>query len=171
MRANELVVFDSIAGSNLPSQRKGAVLGFLEKHLGASPSQLARTHGSRALAHLHAPHTQQNMFRQHGEAALFGGLLAVVKHSVGLDVGTKTVVPVDLSAGLVGLGLGAFLAHKGMGLATECNNLAAASFTLYAFRKTDALFGGGLTRSKVTLGTKVSGEDDEDPILSCAKGL
>lgn len=171
MRTNELVVFDSIAQSNLPSNKKGAVLSFLERHLG-SPSQLVRTHGGRALAHVQAPHQQQSMLRQHGEAVLFGGMLGMVNYfNSGLDVGTKKNIPVDLTTGLVGMLLGTWLGSKGKGIATECNNLAASAYTIFAFRKANTMWGSGLSKKK-TPATKIAGEEDEvDPIISCASGL
>lgn len=170
MRTNELVVFDSIAQSNLPSSKKGAVLGFLEKHLG-SPSQIARTHGSRALAHIQAPHQQQSMLRQHGEALMFGGLLGAVNYfNSGLDFGSKKNVPADLATGIVSMFLGAWLGSKGKGIATECNNLAASSFTIFGFRKANTMWGSGLTKKKATV-SKVAGEDDVDPIVACASSL
>jgi hypothetical protein len=168
MRTNEMVVFDSIAHSNLPSRNKSAVLGFLERYMGGSPGVAAKRYGSSTLSRMRNSHPQQHMVRQQGEAMLFGALLAAAKNTVGLDAGTKKI-PVDAVTGMVGLGLGALLAHKGIGFATECNNLAASAFTIFSFRKMDGFMGG-----KSLLGTttsKVAGEDDEDPILACAQDL
>jgi hypothetical protein len=132
---------------------------------------MAKEYGSRALDHLQTAHPQQHMLRQQGEALLFGGLLAATKNTVGLDAGSKKV-PVDGVAALASLALGAFLAHKGIGFATECNNLAASAFTVYSFRKLDA-FMGGKSLASLTKSTpaKVAGEDDEDPVVACARDL
>jgi hypothetical protein len=167
---SNLAVYNEVAGSNMPSRAKSAVLSFMERHTsgGTSPSFLQRyPQGQTALLlkRLHGS-AHQSMLRQHGEAALFGALYAGAKNTVGLDVGAKKF-PVDGIVAALALGAGAMLARRGSGLATECNNLAASSLTLLSFRKLDALMSGKLPATK----SKVAGEDDLDPVVASAQGL
>lgn len=169
--SQSLVVYDSVASSNMPQRAKSAVLNFLDRYTGGTvgtPSFIQRFPQGKTAALLRELNAkpQQSMSRQQGEALLFGGLLAAAKNTVGLDVGAKKNVPVDGLTAAAALGLGALLARRGSGLATECNNLAASALTLLSFRKLDALMGGKLTLSK----TSISG-DDEDPVVASASGL
>ena len=162
----EIVVYDSIAKTNLPPRQKSAVLGFLQQHM--SPDQLKAV-GSHALSRMSASHPQQGMLRQQGESLLFGGAYALASGALGgLDLGTKKNIPLDAGVAAVSLVAGAVLASKGSGLATECNNLAASSLTLLGYRKTAAVLGLATTAVK-SVTSKISGE--EDGILEAAKEL
>lgn len=154
----EMVVYDSVAGSNLPVRKKSAVLDFLNQHAGSL--------SKRAVRHLHS-NPQQNMLRHQGESVIFGGALGLVNATVGLDAGKKKNIPLDGVVAVGSIALGAFLASKGSGFATECNNLAASSLTVMAFRKSGSLL--GMSFKPAT--SKVAGDDDEDPIVACAQGL
>lgn len=170
--SQSLVVYDSVASSNMPQRAKSAVLNFLDRYTGGAvgtPSFIQRFPKGRTAALLRELNAkpQQSMTRQQGEALLFGGLLAATKNTVGLDVGKAKNVPVDGLTAVVSLGLGALLARRGSGLATECNNLAASALTLLSFRKLDALMAGKLPSVKAA----ISGDDDEDPVVACGHEL
>lgn len=80
--------------------------------------------------------------RAGGEAVIVGGLLGAADSHLakGLDVpafqgsGGQTVnVPIDGAAGLIGLGLGTWLAHEEYG--QDLRNSGAAALAVFTFRK------------------------------------
>lgn len=161
---SSVVVYDSIASSNMPGRTKSAVLNFLNRYQSAGSSFLARYPEGRTAALLKGG---QSTLRQQGEAALFGAALAITKNTIGLELGARKI-PVDGLIAAAALGAGYLLGNRGSGLATECRNLAASSLTLLSYRKADALMTGGTSKLK----TKVSGEDDYiDPVIASAETL
>lgn len=165
MRTGEMVVYDSIAHSNLPRGQKSTVMNFLDRHLGGV-SKHASQFGSSLTARRHG-HAEQGMIRQNAESFAFGAMLGTVHSTVGLDVGAKKNIPIDVGVAAASL-LGAYLLRN-YGVATELHNLAATGFSVYGFRKGSALLGSAKTLVK----SKVAGDDDEDddPICRAAQGL
>jgi hypothetical protein len=163
---NEMVVFDSIAHSNLRPSQKSSVMKFLDRHVGGSGTMLTKFG-----RHLSQPNTithRQGAIRQHGESFVFGALLGAVNSSVGLEVGPKKNIPLDGVLAVLSL-IGAYAGRR-YAVANELNNLAASSFTVYGFRKSAELLGGTKALvGKVT--SKVAGEDDSDPIFVAAQSL
>lgn len=164
MKTGEMVVYDSIAHSNLPYGRKSAVMSFLDRNLGGLTKHAAGF-GS-ALTRPRFTAGQQGMIRQNAESFAFGALLGTVNSTVGLDAGAKKNIPIDVGVAAASL-FGAYLLRN-YGVATELNNLAASSFSVFGFRKGTALLGGA--KALVTK-SKVAGDDDEDPILRAAQEL
>jgi hypothetical protein len=164
MRTGEMVVYDSVAHSNLPRGQKSSVLNFLDRNLGGL-SKHASSFGS-ALTTRRYGHAQQGMIRQNAESFAFGALLGTVNSTVGLDAGTKKNIPIDVGVAAASL-IGAYLLRN-YGVATELTNLAATGFSVFGFRKGSALLGSA--KSIVTK-SKVAGEDDEDPICRAAQEL
>jgi len=166
MRTGEMVVYDSIANSNLPRGQKSSVLNFLDRNLGGLTKH-ATSFGS-ALTSRRYGHAQQGMLRQNAESFAFGALLGTVNSTVGLDAGANKNIPIDVGVAAASL-LGAYLLRN-YGVATELTNLAATGFSVFGFRKGSALLGGA--KSFVTKTTsKVAGDDDEDPICRAAQEL
>jgi hypothetical protein len=166
-RTGEMVVYDSIAHSNLPRHHKSTVMSFLDRNLGGLTKHASRF-GSHLTAHRAGGMHHQGILRQNGESFIFGSALGIMNGaSGGLDMGTNRNIPVDAGIAFASL-LGAYFTRN-YGISTEFTNLAASSFTVFGFRKGSALLGSAKSlTSKVT--SAVHGEDD-DPIVSAASEL
>lgn len=164
MRTGEMVVYDSIAHSNLPRGQKSTVMNFLDRNLGGITKHAS--HFGSSLTRAQYGKRSQGMLRQNAESFAFGTMLGALNSTVGLDVGAKKNIPLDVGVAAASL-LGAYVLRN-YGVANELNNLAATSFSVFGFRKGSALLGGA--KSLVTK-SKVAGEDDEDPICRAAQEL
>jgi hypothetical protein len=164
MRTGEMVVYDSIAQSNLPRGQKSAVMSFLDRNLGGLTKHAAGF-GS-ALTSRRRGAASQGMIRQNAESFAFGAMLGTVNSTIGLDAGAKKNIPIDVGVAAASL-LGAYLLRS-YGVATELTNLAATGFSVFGFRKGSALLGSAKT---LVTRSKVAGDDDEDPICRAAQEL
>lgn len=122
-----------------------------------------------------------NGLRQGGESLIVGGGLGVLAAQRGsLDVNVKGHnVPIDGAVGVVGIALGAAMAHEGVG--ADLRNAGAAALSVLAYRKGEewwhARKGGAPATAKVVVAgkpaSKVAGEGNfgEDPIVALAAHL
>lgn len=171
----DMVVYDSVMSSNLTRPEKSMLRRWFEQMTGSEmPTPGARR---RASAGEYAVGSLQAV-RQYGEAVLTGGALAAmhVHGKNGLDLqflGVK--VPIDFAlATICGLGAVASAGHECSRDALNVGSDAAAVFTfrtmtdLLAERK---LATGAALPRHLTPGSRIAGEDDDDPIARAARAL
>ncbi|MGH9966567.1 MAG: hypothetical protein ACREBG_01870 [Pyrinomonadaceae bacterium] len=172
----EMLVYDSIAQSNIPRGEKSAIRRWFEKTTG-----LTHFGGARSVAR-----ETGLAVRQAGEGGLTGLALGAAHASLktGLDV---KKVPVDAVVAVAGIATG--IAMAGEEMAHDARNVGTAGLTVFAFRKGyDLMAEKKLQRGEAPGGTfgpaqksKIAGEDDEDtsdavdvgedPIVAAAKSL
>ena len=170
-RASDLVLYDNVLSSNLPSTAKSEMRRWFERTTGHSLALPAMG----KLGH----HLKRGVsaMRQSGEAGITGGLLGLI-HSeakTGLDVHG---VPVDaLLWALATVGSVAAADHE---LGTDAANIGANCLAVFSFRMTTNF----IVRRKVAKGqavpvhlipgSAVHGESSvhgEDPILKVAREI
>lgn len=169
--SSDLLVFDSIAHSNMSTAKKSMARKLYEKALGVAP-QKAIAHASATLSAM----------RQGGESLITGGALGALHAHLpeGLDY---KKVPIDGAVAAVGL-LGSIVAvhdesHR------DARNVGSAAAAVFAFRKAhdfvvEKKIASGTATAKPAGGStsKVAGEYDgddgdfgSDPIVACARRM
>jgi hypothetical protein len=166
------LVFDSIAQSNLPVEKKSLIRTWFDKMSGGALTQhLAPTIG-------YAREGGQ-VIRQGGESALVGAALALMDHKLGgldIEIGGREF-PIDgmiAAAGFVGA---LAMANDPGGVAVDARNTASAALAVMTYRKGKPFMakhtgaaGTLLARSGGTSATPVA-HGDEDPIAVAARSL
>lgn len=163
MANTDILVYDSLAKSNIPVREKNQITSWIEKVSGlplAAPRRRAVV--DEGISFL-------NTFRQYSEGSLVGAALGAVHAEFGLDV---KGVAVDGTAG-VAAGIGSVL----LGGSTDLVNIGSHASCVYSFRKIHALRSemirakGGVPRGVAQQGAAMAGESDEDPIVTAAKAM
>lgn len=158
-----MVVFDSIAQSNIPRHEKSAIARWVDNVTGGVLSAYAGFPKSGD--------TGENVgvvdvIKADGEGAMVGGLLGALNAQFGLDMFGKKV-PSDLVLSVL-TGVGSVGRSS-----TDLRNISVSAMSVFAFRKTDALV-RALSQSTATAGATVAGEPaigGEDPIAVAARNL
>lgn len=167
----DLISYQSLASSNLPTRQKSALARLVERVGGPGAAM------SRVKAHAMA--TGQAV-RQGGESVVVGGLLGVahVELKTGLDVTVKgTKLPADAIGGAAAMIAGVALAQEEY--SRDLINAGSAALTVFSFRKAGefaakkkAERGGGPP------GGRMAGEDyadwgaeEDDAIVRAARNL
>lgn len=168
MSTADMIVFDSLARSNIPYQEKSLIRRWADAMTGGAASSFMRQQERRY--GVSAVETFVNVFRQASEQGATGAVLGVLAAKRMLDVNR---VPVDLTAGvtLTGLGLLASLNDRAYG--SDLVNVGTAGFTVFGFRKTFSLFAdpGASMGGEWDSDSDSSSETGEDPIVNAAKNL
>jgi hypothetical protein len=168
MSAADMIVFDSLARSNIPYQEKSMIRRWADAMTGGEASNFLRRQERRY--GVSTVETFVNVFRQAAEQPAMGAILGVLAAKRMLDVNR---VPVDFASGalLSTLGLWASLNDKSYG--SDLVNLGTAGFTVFSFRKTFALFAsdGASMAGEWDSDSDGSSETGEDPIINAAKNL
>jgi len=166
--ANEMIVFDSLARSNISHQDKSMIRQWADAMTGGAASRFMKhqqqEHGITAVE------TFVHVLRQTLEQPAMGAFLGVLAAKKCLDY---KGVPGDFAAGLTFTGIGMAAALSGRGYGLDLVNLGTSGFTTYAFRKTFGFF--------ASAGASMAGEWDADtgndsntatdPIVDAAKNL
>jgi len=172
MRPGEIMLYDSVLSSNLPTQEKSALRKLFEKATGSAivPSF------SRASKHVHGG---LSAFRQGSEGLLSGAALGFIHAEVkgGLDA---PGFPVDGALGAL-LTIGSAIGAESE-VAPDARNVGSTCLGVWSFRATmnllteKKLAKGKAIPSHLTPGAKIAGESPsdigaEDPILRVAKTM
>jgi hypothetical protein len=166
IRPNDLIVFDSIAQSNIPTPQKTAALRVLDEVTGGAVAQRVGERGRQALQGLVAP--QHGAVREGLESVLAGSLLGAIESARGtLDVTTPVGVkiPLDLAVGVLGLIASAYV--KSPRLQGDARTVANVGLGVYGYRQGAALT--KLLGFSATPKSSIAGEDD--PIKAKAERL
>lgn len=177
MATAPMILFESIAQSNIPHREKGVITRYLDKMTGGRASDyldLAKEKaGGLSVHHAEAGGHLIRSTLEHG-AVGFG--LGALHAEVGLD----HIVPIDLVlGGLTGIASAVLCRSEAC---TDFRNISGQSVGIFAFRKGFALFAEKrLAKGQQPAGTfakgavKVAGESDwageEDGILAAARNL
>lgn len=125
--SGDMLVFDSVAQSNIPAHEKSAIKRWYERLTGKSVT---------ALGHAKAHVVQSgHVLRQYGESLVVGGLLgalhAELPNGLDIEVGGKKA-PID--GMLAAAGAVASIAFPHSPLSCEAANAGASGATIWAFR-------------------------------------
>lgn len=173
--ANDVIVYDSIMGSNLPRAQKSAIRSWVE-NVGGSISS-SRPQAASRFCSTHVI-TAAQVFRQNSETGVTAALLAAlhVKGRKGLD---GDMVAWDGAASIVN-NVAAILLAKNE-VSRDLLNVGSTCTAVYAFRKTYSLLSamelrdGGSPGGTMgpTKAAEVAGEgtEDIDPLAKAAKDL
>ena len=161
----EMIVFDSIAQSNLPTAKKSAIMQWYDNVSGGAGRQYLAERGRSVLSSFQAP--KHGVIRETAESIGIGGILGAIARARadGLDIkrGGMTI-PADLVAGIAAL----ITANRmKSGVAEDVKNAGNVALGIYGYRK------GGDVVAKLGFAAepKTSTIAGEDGITSCAKGL
>lgn len=164
---NDIIVFDSIARSNMPPQSKSAAMRILDEVTGGQVARSIGERGKLALQAMAAP--QHGLVREGVESAGIGMILGAIEsaRTDGLDIKTPmgVSVPVDAVVGI--LGLVASGLSKNSRISADGRTAGNVGLGIYGYR-----MGGRLTKllgfAATPTTSKVAGED---PIVSTAERL
>lgn len=173
MVRDEMIVYDSIARSNIPRRDKSSIREWVEGMADLTPR---RSGGNGRLSSEHVVSVAQ-MFRQNSEATITGGLMAAAH--VNLRNGLDTFpVSIDGAGSIVGNLASVFLAKNEV--SRDLLNFGSNCTTIYSFRK----FYEVLAELKVQRGGSVGGtfgkkaatvagekNNGEDPVRKAAEAL
>lgn len=168
MSSMDMIVFDSLARSNMPTREKTSLIRRFADEMTGGRAGNYINRAERSYGH-HSVETFLDTFRQASEQPAMGAILGALAAKRMLDV---KKVPVDMAGGLFLTGMGAIFAHKGY--SRDLVNLGTANLTVFAFRKVFGLLADH--------GASMAGEDDwsssssdsdtgADPIVEAAKEL
>lgn len=167
----EMIVFDSIAQSNIPRQQKSAALRILDEVSGGQVAQRIGERGRSALTALSAP--VHGPIREGVESAGIGVVLGAISaaRADGLDVKTSmgVKIPIDAVVGVLGL-----LAHglsSNPRISQDGRTAGNVGLGIYGYRMGSRLtnmLGYAATPTKTS---SIAGESAEDPIVSKAESL
>jgi hypothetical protein len=174
--AQSMVVFDSIAQSNIPHRHKSAITNYLDKLTGGRASEAMRSSFGGIRGH----HVEAggHLLRSSTESALVGGLLGAVHAEVGLD----HFVPGDAVLSLLAMAASVALSGKGE-VSTDFRILSSSALSVFSFRMgyklmaEKAIAKGKQPAGMFVKGAKIAGEsswgDDMagDSILEAARDL
>lgn len=163
MSRNEVVVFDSIRKSNLPSEEKSALQRWAESMVGPIAKTRPRDAAGGFLS----------AFRQGSEGVATAAALAYlhVNNESGLDVAG---VPIDGVGGGALLAASALMGHSELG--TDARNIGNDGLTIWSFRMMTNFFAerrkaaGKALPSHLIPGARPSGVKN-DPIIAAATNL
>lgn len=174
-----MIVFDSIARSNLPQREKSYLARWADSMTGGRASEFLqdRRGGMNfGMSHLH---TGLDTVRQYGEGITTGGILGALHAHDAMD---PFGVPVDGVAGLLLGALGVMGSEHES--SKDARNVGASCATIYSFRKVSAVLkklsgdmaGEGAVsdqdpNSPMGSGTDNSEVGEDDPIVAFAKTL
>lgn len=179
MASSQMILFDSIAQSNIPRGQKSAMMRALDKYTNGRASDYLDSvrDGSGIRGH----HMEQGMsvLRSGLESGAVGALLGAVHAEVGLDQG---FLALDAALAVAGYAGSIFLSNH---VAGDFQNVGNSSLGVYAFRMAyrlraeKAIASGRQPAGMFVKGsaTKIAGDewagDDmgEDPIVAAAKNL
>lgn len=173
-----MVVFDSLAHSNMPRHHKSVIAKYLDTLTGGRASQaLKSTRGLGVRGH----HIEAggHIVRSSTESLLVGGLLGAVHAEVGLD----HLVPMDLILSLLAMGASVGLSKSDV--CTDFRIMSASALSVFSFRMgyklmaEKAIAKGKQPAGMFVGGSKMAGESDwsgesdmsGDPLVDAAKGL
>lgn len=164
MSSLDLIVFDSLARSNIPQREKSSLIRrFADEMTGGRASEyIGRAERNYGIGHVE---TFMDTFRQMSEQPVTGAVLGALAAKRMLDI---KKVPVDLGAGLLLTGMGAIFAHKGY--SRDLVNIGTANLTVFGFRK---VF-GMLSEHGASMAGETDWSDSDtgaDPIVEAAKEL
>jgi hypothetical protein len=166
--AHELMVLDSVARSNLPSQEKSIIRQFIDQTTGGRGSAYLAEQ-KRAIAKRFTAHERSRPVEA-AESLVVGGLLGAIgaSRAKGLNIGVGPLtVPADLLLGVGGHILSAALASHLPGMAEDTANAANAGLAVFGYRQGAAL--SALAGLKATASTSTMA--GEDPIVAAAQKL
>lgn len=170
--ASEMVVFDSIAQSNIPRGEKSMIRKWAEKKLGVVLPGVTRRHIVDTV----------EAVRAGGEAAITGAALGAIHAKAGLDVNVHGKrVPADAVGGIVALAASPWMD----GVCTDVRNIGMTTVGIAAFRQGNRVMSEAMLKSGQTPKTLAAhgegdsefghiGESfgaDDDPIDRAARAL
>ena len=172
MASTDILIYDSIAASNIPKREKSVIQSWVDSVTGIA--------GPRGQYHSPAGHLAGfvGTLRQYSEGVAVGAALGALHAELknGLDVGGA---PIDGAAGFVAGGLAMFFGGTEAG--TTLNNIGSHSSCVYSFRSIHKLRAemlrakgrvpGGVVSGASTKASTIAGEDDEDPIVIAARNM
>lgn len=170
---SSMVVFDSIRQSNIPREQKSQIAEWVDRLTGGLGSSVIMGDEGGV-----SPYIEASMaaVRGSGEALVTGGILGALNSENMLDV---KKVPVDFAGGAF-LGILSILRARSPSSA-DLRNAMTSCFSVYAFRKTDALLAlrkelrAAPSATPSVSGEKYNGLDDDtagvDPIVRLAREL
>lgn len=177
MATAPMILFESIAQSNIPRSDKGAIARYLDKMTGGRASEYLETaRDSNFGISGHHVEAGGHLIRSTLEHGAVGFGLGAMHAEVGLD----HIIPLDLTLGVMA-GIASALLCKSE-VCTDFRNISGQAVGIFGFRKGYALIAekrlakgqqpaGAFARG----GAKVAGESDwgaeEDGILAAARGL
>lgn len=167
MNRGDILVYDSLMGSNIPRREKSAIRQWYDTMTGGMATAMETGQGGRRGESAVVSTVQA--FRQLSESGAMSAGLGVLHAEVGLDIGK---VPVDAALGIIAPVLSImFSKHE---VSRDLLNLGTAGSNAYLFRKGYAwaaakkMLAGGRPAGDV----KISGEDSsDDPIVQVAKSI
>jgi len=148
----------SIESSNLPSAKKSALAGMIDRMRSGGRAGLIARVGKHGMATAH-------VVRQYGEAGVTGAALGLahVMLPTGLDVAipkTKVHIPIDLVGAVIGAGVAMAMPYEEG--STDARNVGSSMATVYAFRKTYDFLAAKAKKAGKKVGGTFAGEGDED---------
>lgn len=170
MGLSDIVVYDSVMKSNIPSQEKSAIGKWFERVTNIVPSRDDEKRSGLSKDHVVSA---VQAFRQSLESNAVSFGLGALHAEVGLDVAK---VPVDAVAGTL-LTIGSVAMAKSE-ISRDLLNMGVAAQNCFTFRKGHAWAAARKERQGDAPATKmgqvvnIAGEDDsEDPIVQVAKTI
>jgi len=168
MGAGDIVVYDSILGSNIPRAEKSFISRWFDQMIERNdgPSYGGRSEGVVT--------TGIQAVRGSGEGMVVGGLLAAAHAALptGLDVHVPFIdkmVPLDAAAGIAANVIA--VGTSGREISRDAANIGVASFGVFTFRKLCDLLGEKSLNKAAPGGATARMHGEEDPIVAAARAL
>ena len=164
--ANPMIVFDSIANSNLPRYKKSQIAHMFDRLTNGRASDLLEGIGGHHMA------SGIEAIRRTSEGAATGALLGAIQATIGLDAKFKGF-KLPLDAVLWGMFTGAGIKMAGRSLAEDSLTIGSNCMAIFSFRKTGELLGmkSGVSKMAGEFGEDSSDSYGVDPIIEAAKNL
>lgn len=156
----DMIVFDSIAQSNLPTAKKSAIMQWYDRLSGGGGAQYLATRGKSVLSSFQAP--KHGVVRSGVESVGIGGILGAIARcrQDGLDVKTSIgKVPGDVLLGIAALVTASRMTDSAVG--EDIKNAGNIALGIYGFRKAGDLAAKlGFAAEPASTKSEIAGERD-----------
>ena len=170
MYGDDIVVYDSMMGSNLKAPQKSMIQSWFDKVTGGKATQIEKYRSNTGITKSHVI-SAVTAIRQTLESSSASFALGALHADVGLDI---VGVPADLALGIAGTA--ASIALGNYEVSPDLLNIGTAGNNVYAFRKgydwiaAKKKASGGAPAGQFGQESTIHGEEP-DPVVRAAKTL